>query len=49
MLDDVGGIGGFIDMLKTIHGDDLEAAEEMREWAKGQGWFGRSVKIENML
>ena len=49
LLDDVGGIGGFIDMLKTIHGDDLEAAEEMREWAKGQGWFGRSVKIENML
>jgi len=49
LLDDVGGIGGFVEMLKTLHGDNKEEAESMREWASGQGWFGRSVKVENML
>lgn len=49
LLDDVGGIGGFIDMLKTLHGENLEEAEELREWANRQGWFGRAVKVENML
>lgn len=49
LLDDVGGIGGFIDMLKTLHGDNIEEAEELREWANRQGWFGRAVKVENML
>lgn len=49
LLDDVGGVGGFIEMLKTLHGDDKEEAGSMREWASDQGWFGRSVKAENML
>lgn len=49
VLDDVGGIYGFIDMLKTIHGNDFEKADEMREWAKTQGWTGRATKPINML
>ena len=49
LLDDVGGIGGFVEMLKTIHGTNKDEADSMREWANGQGWFGRSVKVENML
>lgn len=49
LLDDVGGIGGFIEMLRTLHGDDKEEAESMREWASDQGWIGRSVKPERML
>jgi hypothetical protein len=49
LIDDVGGIGGFVEMLKTIHGDNKDEADSMREWASGQGWFGRAVKVENML
>lgn len=49
VLDDVGGIGGFIEMLKTLHGNDKEEAESMREWAYGQGWQGKAVKVEKML
>lgn len=49
LLDDVGGIYGFIDMLKVIHGEDSEEAIERREWAKSQGWTGRPTKIKNML
>ena len=49
VLDDVGGIYGFIDMLKTIHGNDFEKADEMREWAKTQGWTGRATKPINMI
>lgn len=49
LLDDVGGVGGFIEMLKTMHGDDKEEAESVREWARDQGWLGRSVKEEKML
>lgn len=49
LLDDVGGVGGFVEMLKTLHGDDQEEAASIREWASGQGWFGRLVKVENML
>ena len=49
LLDDVGGVHGFVDMLRTIHGDDPAEAEEMREWARGMGWTGRMSKAEKML
>lgn len=49
VLDDVGGIYGFIDMLETIHGNDFTTADEMREWAREQGWTGRLTKVGNML
>lgn len=49
LLDNVGGIHGFIDMLQTLHGKDADEAEAAREWAKEQGWTGRVVKPLSML
>ena len=48
-MDDVGGVGGYVNFLETIHGDNPEEAREMREWARMQGWTGRKSKPENML
>ncbi|MGI6766285.1 MAG: IS1096 element passenger TnpR family protein [Lentihominibacter sp.] len=49
VMDDVGGVGGYIDFLNTIHGIDKEEAKSYREWARGMGWTGRRSKPENML
>ena len=46
LVDDVGGIRGFCDMLRTIYEadpDDEEAADErdvMLNWAEMMGWTG---------
>lgn len=49
VMDDVGGIHGYVDFLETIHGDDLVEKEESREWAKFMGWTGRMNKPETVL
>ena len=49
VVDDVGGIGGFYDMLETLAGDDPEEKESMKTWARSLGWTGRMSKPENML
>lgn len=49
VMDDVGGYGGYLDFLETIHGADRYAAKEMRDWARQMGWTGRTSKPENML
>ncbi|SDB69215.1 hypothetical protein [Butyrivibrio sp. INlla16] len=49
VLDDVGGISGFYEMLETLAGDDLEEKAETRTWARSLGWTGRMSKPENML
>ena len=49
VLDDVGGIHGYCDFLKELHEGSDEEREEMRDWAKGQGWTGRRQKPENIL
>lgn len=50
VLDDVGGISGYCDMLLSIHRkDDTEAAEETKEWAAGMGWTGRMNKPDKLL
>ena len=49
LIEDVGGIYGYIDFVKTIHGEDQEEAKEMLEWAKSQGWTSRLNKPEKML
>lgn len=49
LLDDVGGVYGFVDMLRTIHGGDPAEAGEMRKWAREMGWTGRMSKPEKML
>lgn len=49
VVDDVGGLGGFRDMLLALGGDDLEEKESYKEWARGMGWTGRMTKPENIL
>ncbi len=49
VLDDVGGPGGFHDMLRTLECDDQEEKASMKEWARGMGWTGRMMKAENIL
>lgn len=49
VVDDCGGLYGYLDMLRTINGDDKEEADSMKEWARGLGWTGRKSKPGNML
>ena len=49
LMDDVGGIHGYIDFLRVIHGENPDEKEDMKEWAKWMGWTGRMVKPENLL
>lgn len=50
VLDDVGGVHGYIEFLMTLHHDEDESERmHMREWARSQGWTGRAIKPKNML
>lgn len=49
VLDDVGGIGGFHDMLSILNGDDQEEIASTKSWARGLGWTGRLTKPDRML
>ena len=49
VCDDVGGIHGYCDMLETLHGDDLEEKESMKNWARCMGWTGRRISPKNIL
>ena len=55
LLDDVGGIYGFCDMLRTIYGcipnNDWEQGERERTigWAEMMGWTGRWIRAERTL
>ena len=49
LLDDVGGIGGFLDFLRVIYGDDKQAASEMLEWAEGQEWQKKCPKPSSLI
>ncbi len=49
VLDDVGGIHGYVDFLKTIREGDAEDREFTKMWAKGMGWTGYMYKPENIL
>lgn len=49
LVDDVGGIYGFMDMLRTLEGDDQEEKRSVKEWARGLGWTGKISKAENLL
>ncbi len=49
LMDDVGGIYGYIDFLRVIHGEDPDEKENMKEWAKWMGWTGRMTKPESLL
>lgn len=49
VMDDVGGVRGYVDFLKTIHEKDREESEEYIAWARSMGWSGRMSKPENIL
>ena len=49
LVQDVGGIHGYCDFLKTINGEDANARQEMLEWARGLGWTGRRQTAERLL
>ena len=38
LVEDVGGIDGFLDFIRTIHREDSEEAASLRTWARGLGW-----------
>ena len=55
LVDDVGGIGGFCRMLRTIYGTDFHNEEEVQEredmlgWAEMMGWTGRRISTKRTL
>ena len=55
LVDDVGGIGGFCEMLKTIYEADIYDEEDMEErdsmlgWAEMMGWTGRRISPKQTL
>jgi len=52
VMDDVGGLYGYQEFLKTINDKSPDVVTERQDtldWAKGQGWTGRKTKPENML
>ena len=55
MVDDVGGIGGFCRMLKTIYEADIyddesmDERDDMLDWAEMMGWTGRRISSRQTL
>lgn len=50
VMDDVGGIYGYCRFLDSINDkNNIEEANELKEWASGQGWSERMTKAEKML
>ena len=49
LMDDCGGVYGYLEFLRLLDHGDPEEAAEAREWAREMGWNGRRKKPENML
>ena len=49
LVEDVGGIHGYFDFIRSIYRGDDETAASYREWARGLGWKGVVGKPENIL
>lgn len=50
LMDDVGGLGGFVEFLKTINEDeDPDERESTISWAASLGWSKRKVSLPHML
>ncbi|WP_083761109.1 IS1096 element passenger TnpR family protein [Alkaliphilus metalliredigens] len=50
VLDNVGGLSGFADLLGTIYeGEDKEERASVRAWAQSLGWNTRKVSNKMML
>lgn len=49
LVEDVGGIRGFYEMLKKITSDNIEEKKDIKKWVSSLGWTGRIKKPELML
>lgn len=50
VLDDVGGLGGFADLLSVLYEEtDQTEKANARAWAKSQGWSDKKVLSKKML
>lgn len=50
VLDDVGGIHGYVDFLREMHHDsDKAAKDDARDRARSLGWTGRMIQPKNLL
>ncbi|MBR6268914.1 MAG: hypothetical protein IKR28_11380 [Selenomonadaceae bacterium] len=49
VMEGVKGLSGFADFLLKIHDGDIEEREQLLEWARNQGWNGRTLKPESIL
>jgi len=59
LVDDVGGFGGFIDMLRILYESDgrddhlnphdPDTKENTRAWAYSMGWSARKISNKRML
>lgn len=49
LVEDVGGIGGYFDFIRTIHGEDAQEAASLRTWARSLGWKGIVPKAGTLL
>lgn len=51
LIEDVGGVSGFCDFLKGMHGtrNNRDYVKEDIVWAKSLGWSGRLAKAEKLL
>lgn len=49
LVEDVGGVDGFFDFIRKIHGEDAEEAASMRQWARSLGWKGIVPKPSGLL
>ena len=50
VLDDVGGLSGFADLLGTIYeGEDKKEASGARAWAKSLGWSATKISNKRMI
>ena len=50
VIDDVGGLGGYADFLKTVYEDeDQEESQRMRAWAKSLGWSEKKISSLKIL
>ena len=50
VLDDVGGLRGFADLLGTIYeGEDKEDASNARAWARSLGWSATKISNKMMI
>lgn len=49
VMDDVGGVSGYIDFLQTISGNNESERADLRDWARMQGWNGRKPNAKTIL